>query len=347
MKSVNKTRVLAALALAFTLGVAVPVAGASAVAGDDAEVSTQSSDDEATNETAQASYVSSLADLYQRINDRTAFKEYREFRPIAGAIVVYDALSEKVENIQQAADQLGLKTTENYYEKLSDATKTAVGSKSIFDSLTQLKADALYTSNADFKSVVDSFETELAAAKTKLTGWLKANSSTEAATIDAMTPAQLMEAVAKAMGVDQIGSSSTDLEEFFDNIADLLKSNKYADFLVLYQIEEFLDQYTKTEGGKTVLDTAAMNAAEGGDKGWTLVYQMYGAVANIIDPTVLDGLASLSLPNTSVGTPDSGLVEMIENGSIDKGTVFIIIAGAVATIAGGSALAKLYLKRKF
>ncbi len=86
-------------------------------------------------------------------------------------------------------------------------------------------------------------------------------------------------------------------------------------------------------------------------------YNSIAAAAVAVNSGALEGLIPGTLPDTSVpdsenpgtkpGAPDTGIVGLFESGAIDAATMVMIIAAAVAALAGAGIVAKLYLKHKF
>lgn len=80
------------------------------------------------------------------------------------------------------------------------------------------------------------------------------------------------------------------------------------------------------------------------------IYGDTAQAALAIDDTVMDGLMAYELPKTSapeVETPNTGANDGLVEGSLDLVMVTLVASATLATLAGAGVLARLYLHRKF
>ena len=342
----TKKSVFAMLALAMMLGVAVPSAGAFASEGtlEVQNAGDGETTDEKTEGTAlEASYVLSFAELYNRVQTSESFKEYRDNKPLVDAYVVLVNASSNAKMVLEdvpgySAGGVHIKVGDDkdktfkseWNTKLSDTTKTAISNVKFYNAIATLKKDPLYSSDAKFKKFIDDEEISINAAKAVVVQKLSAAYPTEAATIQAM--------------------SLDDLMKKFDEYVK--GEENFAPWLVLSAADdELADEgfVTTTADGTKILNTTEMMKKYNEDK-IAEGYIAYATAAAQIDPEATKGLAPYKLPDTSVGTPeapDSGLISMLEEGSVDVGVMVTVILAAVATIAGAGFIAKLYIKHKF
>jgi len=337
MKSLkdHKTQILAAMALAFSLGMVVPNAVFASEGGENSEAGIAAqAEGTGTGTTGETMNLNdSVAELYKRIQERTAFADFRKMAP---AIANADAIN----NSGLLGDAKAWAESFTPYEnmgtawfRLSGATKEAITGKKVYQVLDVLKADPLYTNtyNGTYAAKVDTLaklDTEL---KTKQIALIKAAMPT-VTDVDTMTLPMLVGTVENSANYAVNGDLVTAMMFMNESITDgALSMSKLTS---MYQPAEL-----------------------------TIKYAEMANAAVKIDSTVTAGLTAYQMPETSkpggddkpaeekpgdkVNTPDTGIVGLFESGALDLGTITLIVSVAVAAVAGVGLIAKLYLKRKF
>lgn len=357
----NKVQVLAALALAFSLGLAMPSAvfASEENAGEPAPQSNTAEDSKAEGDdkpAAQSDGVEgankdgdgtgdkeevldlpeSVVELYSRIQKRETFKNYRAAEKLVG-----NTINVKKDSLRDATDYLkhvdisiasGGGETTWAWDVVSQTTKNAVKDKKVYEVLDVLKADAAYTSNAGYKSVVDN-----------ITALVQSETAEEVKQVKALFP-------------DLTNVDTMTLDKLVETAESLPNYEKFED---LYTASVFLFGFVEgdTTDEATTIDLAELKEAYKGEAGeikLLLNYNELAKAAVAIDDTVMSGLADWKLPTTSTGTdeekpkvPETGIIGLIESGAVDLGTVTLIVSAIVAGLAGAGLIAKLYLKHKF
>lgn len=347
----SRKSVFAMLALVMMLGVAMPSVGAFASDGTlealDAGGKTDDTNTETTTDAdstaLEASYVLSFAELFSRVQTGAGFKEYRDNAPLVDAYITFLNASATAKTVLEDIDKysagglhIAIKNDDDqtfqsdWNTKLSADTKTKINNVQFYNAIATLKQDPLYTTDAEFKKFIDGEEAAINAAKAVIVEKLSAVYPTEATTIQ--------------------GMSMNELLKKFD--AYMKTEEKFASWLALALYDDVLVNeglvVTASDGTK-MLNTVEITKKYEEDKIVT-AYAKYAAVAVQVDPEAAKGLAAYKLPQTGVETPeapDTGLVAMIEEGSIDMGLVVMVVLSAVVAIAGVGFVAKLYVKHKF
>lgn len=124
----------------------------------------------------------------------------------------------------------------------------------------------------------------------------------------------------------------------------------YDKYAALYDAMGFIRALAKEDGTVTVQDISKVEQSA-----QMTGYSKIATAANAIDNTVMKGLmGGYELPDTSAPTedkkpnvPDTGIVGLIEPGALDMATITLIVSVALASVAGIALIAKLYLKHKF
>lgn len=137
------------------------------------------------------------------------------------------------------------------------------------------------------------------------------------------------------------------------------KTSKFDQYRALYESMGFIRSAVENSTG-TVDDALLKNLLSTKYKEADLAnyYSAMATAAKAIDPAVMNNL--LAIPNTSAGTPEekptddnkvntpnTGIVGLFESGALDLGMITLIASVAVAGVAGVGVIAKLYLKKKF
>jgi len=338
MKSLKdyKVQILAAMALAFSLGMVVPSAVFASEGGENAEAGIEAQAEGTENEGTDSETLNlndSVAELYKRIQERDAFADFRKMAPV---IANTDAINNSglMGDAQAWAESfMPYENMGTAWYRLSGETKEAIAGKKIYQVLDVLKADPLYTAtyNGTYAAKVNDLaklDTELKAQQVTL---IKAAMPT-VTDVDTMTLPMLVGTVEHSENYTKNGDLVTAMMFMGESITDgALSMSKLTS---MYQPAEL-----------------------------TIKYAGMANAAAKIDPTVTTGLAAYQMPETSkpggddkpaeekpgdkVNTPDTGIVGLLEAGALDLGTLTLIASVAVAAVAGLGLIAKLYLKRKF
>lgn len=325
-----KKQILAVLALALALGMAVPGAVfASEGTADEAGIEAlaegsegaNGSEDGAGDKEETLSLVESIVELNTRIQTRTTFDTYR--KAADKLIANMQGLSEYTLNAKTAME----KTTSGVGEKtlwaaLSTETQNAIKEKTYYDALNYIKTQ----NGTDYTTVKSKVDSLLSVATGEIsTIRTEAPKVQTGLTLAAdLAPEKLIEAV----------------EEGIPN---------YEVYDKLYTALAFVREATPTSGTVTTENIKAKYPNEGDQM---KAYNQIALAALQIDGSVLEGLYTYKLPNTSAPdtkpeAPDTGIVGMIESGALDLGTITLIVSVALASVAGLGLIAKLYLKHKF
>lgn len=338
MKSLkdHRVQILAALALAFSLGMVVPNAVFASEGGENAgagiEAQAEGTGEEgATDETLNLN--DSVAELYKRIQERDTFADFRKMAPVI-------ANTDEINNSGLMGDAQAWAESFTPYEhmgtawsRLSGATKEAIAGKKVYQVLDVLKADPLYT--ATYKGTYAAKVDELVTLNATLTTQQKTLIKTAMPTVtdvDTMTLNMLVGTVESSANYTKNGDLVTAMMFMGESITDgVLSMSKLTS---MYQPAQL-----------------------------TLKYAEMANAAAKIDPTATTGLFAYQMPETSkpggddkptdekptdkVNTPDTGIVGLFEAGALDLGTLTLIASVVVAAVAGLGLIAKLYLKHKF
>lgn len=334
MKSLkeNKVQILAAIALAFSLGMVVPSAAFAATETEDG-IEAQAEGGENTTNKETLGLSASIAELYKRIQTnedyatKKGFATYRSYVPL-----IQNTEKIKQSDLLRDASVWASETKSSWVggtmapiaTQITSATKTALTGKMVYQVIDTLKEDAAYTGDYDgYKTVIDGLETAYT-------------------TLQAEEVKQVKAVMPSVSGVDTM--------DFAALVSMVENSTNFDMYVALYDSLAFLTP-TVNEG---VVNVEALNTLY--DQETQMKdYLVMANAAKAIDAAALDGLYSASLPNTSVGgdekpgvnTPDTGIVGLIESGALDLGTITLIVSVAVAGVAGLGLIAKLYLKHKF
>ena len=374
MKSskMNKTQILAALALAFSLGMAMPGA-------------VFASEEGAGEPVAQAQDVTqkvTAIDLNDAIKAAKADAEYAKYSALYQAVATSDQLNAVRSaigaivttganvgdmNAQELVDYVnnnipGYKTYVGMLEAIAKVqayvgegqtiTEAAISSKVPEEELQGLYATIDAFNNRVIGDVADNI--------VKLNTRITSNASFQAyrASTTLVAAVEAVEALPANAAESQINTAVSALRAALPaatpNLSltkeQLLETAKAtADFAknkAMYDALGFVR--TLTTGGQT-LTAAAIDGVYTTESEQMVAYSKMAAAAEAIDPTVMKGLMAYKLPDTSAGVdaPDTGIIGLIESGALDLGMITLIVSVAVAGLAGAGLIAKLYLKHKF
>lgn len=384
---INKTQILAALALAFSLGMAMPSA-------------VFASGEDAGEPAAQAQNVEqkvSAKDLYDAITAAKADAEYAKYNALYQAVAnlpedLTKSTTDQLNAVRTAIGNIvttGANVGDMTAQELVDYVKNNIPSYNTYVSMLEAVAKVQAYVNGDattdqpitealisskvpegeipgLYNTIDAFNNRVVGSVAdnivKLNTRIMNNSgfaeyrasTTLVAAVEAVEslPANAAESqVTAAVSALRAALPSTteDLATLTkEQLLEAAKATKdFAKNQAMYDALSFVR--TLTTGGAT-LTAEAIEGVYATEAEQMVAYSKMAAAAEAIDPTVMKGLMAYKLPDTSTGdmnTPDTGIIGLIESGALDLGMVTLIIAAAVATIAGASLVAKLYLKHKF
>lgn len=304
--------------------------------------------------TAESSPLLSAAELYTRIHTRDTFKQYRSEADFLDDIATLQELSASVNNIDAVAGHKITSGDASWYESLTNETKAALKSKyTIYNSFDTLKKDPLYTDNAAFKEAIDNLQTKFNIARTATIAFLNTAEFDNKAENDDKSSSGNLEDLDVGIffhdlddeeGSEEIVEPASPYDTM--SVADLIKTGETTKNYTVYRT------LADIEAGFTIkdnqVDVEALIAKYPKEDDFMPIYVKYGNTAKTIDVTVLDGLmATESLDISVPNAPEAGLFNPFENGSVDIGTITILIATTIAAVLGVSFIAKLYLKHKF
>lgn len=311
----HKVQILAALALAFSLGMMVPSATYAAEGSGDVETQ---ADGGSTSDKKTLGLAASIAALYNKVQNDESFAGYQKAIALINAVDAYAPYTESAETVLKKVDGT---TDKTLWASLSEATQKKLAGKTGVESIAILKDSDDYTT---LGTQIDALGTAITNAQTTLAGQVKALRPTVTG-VDDMTGAALINA---AKGLD-----------------------KYDEYAALYKATDFV-RAIATAG--TDLTEADVKAKLPNETMQMTGYNAMAVAAVAINPKATEGLYSYTLPETSVGgdkneveAPNTGIVGLIESGALDMGTITLIVSVAVASVAGLGLIAKLYLKHKF
>lgn len=330
---INKGQVLAVLALGLALGLAMPAAayaeevepteptvvnvdetdGAEGEPETQAEESTVGGGVNDGEEAVSQDVAENLTELVGRIKERESFADYRKVLPMVKNATTIEAAIVKVEDLP---DDNGFFT----WEGLSDEEKTAMQGKTLYEAVQYIKEQPIYTSNTNVKMMVDAILETVDTAKAALIEEVKVNFPDKAAEADEMSLAELVE-TAKSY-------------------------TSYADYAALAAAMTKIDGFDAGEDGLTEDEVKGLyNSSEAA---MMLAYNAIATAALKIDETVMDGLMSYELPETSAPeSPNTGSVDAYDVNALDMALITTLAAGSLATLGGAALVAKLYLCHKF
>lgn len=323
---IKKVEILAALALAFALGLAVPGRSFALTAEDDtvaqSEEANSEGDGEGDNQVV-SSVSQSIADLYNRImNDEDSEYKFDGYRKAADKLIpAMQLLAGYTGEAKPLLEQAEI------WDELDEETQEAIedGEMNLYDALDYIKDEAGedYTT---FQTEIDKLLGEADGAMTTIKAEVKSLTSSDLDLDSVEDPAELIEKVEASEGG-------------FPN---------YAAYVMLYNAMKLVSGAVPVSGVLTAENVEAKLT----DAEQTLAYNKIATAALAIDGSVLTGLSDAwKYPVTSApeepSTPNSGIVGLIESGAMDLGMVTLIASVAVASIAGAALIAKLYLKHKF
>lgn len=164
------------------------------------------------------------------------------------------------------------------------------------------------------------------------------------------TEAEVNAAVAalKAQLADVEGSATMTAEQL---VKAARETKGYANYKSLYDAMGFVNKELQkldlAEGDDVEAKLAAALAVTY-DKKQAALTEDYGRMATAavkIDDTVMVGLMPAELPTAGVGTPDTGIVGLIESGALDMGTVMLVVSLAAAGVIGLGVIVRLYTRK--
>lgn len=261
-----------------------------------------------------------LVELNGRIQERDTFAGYRKAAAMARNAVALDAMSAKVENIADVALTVD-------WEKVSEEEKNALVGKTLLEAVQYIKTLPVYESDANTKKQVDDILTKVGTATTNLR-------------------AEVKELLPATPNIDTL------------SMEELVKVAKtYPNFTKIAKLAMAMTKIDVLNAGLTAgaeLTAAQVEAAYGNsDAEMMKAYNAIAVAALEFDDTVMKGLMSYELPNTSVGTeekpstPNTGSLDATETGALDLALISTIAAGSLALAGGAALVAKLYLCHKF
>lgn len=374
----NKTQLLAALALAFSLGLATPTMAVFASEGE-AGIETRATDNTPA--------VTSEA-LYTLIQQAKTEANYAKYEAIYNARAVMaekpaEATEAQLNNLRQAIVSLNPQAQVGDLDgvALNEFVLNMDGYKAwsaMFDTMAGITAKVGATVTAQAiadKMTPDEIKTaynSLDAFVNRATGTLADNivklsdridSYTSFATYRLFVPVLNDAAALAALGADAtetertaaLTSLRTDLKKALPQATGIDTMDEAA-LVKLIQETEGMKEYTDLYNASAFLNDVKVSGKVSASAIETKLtataqannYSKLAAAAVAIDNTVMKGLMAYTLPDTSAPvTPDTGIVGLIESGALDLGTLTIIVSVVVAAIAGLGLIGKLYLKHKF
>lgn len=368
MKTKNKTQIVSVLALALALGLAVP-AGAfvnDAFAVDETQAGKTQAEERQVwtretqaRETQTVDSLASLAALYRRTQDSAELEDFREREGILSGLKIFETvlLQPADEMLQNSNLDEPAQGSKLWYNDLSEATKTAIAGQPLVVAISVLKQDSLYERNKEFAVAVDGLENLMNTA------------------VGLMIP-QLMEDFPDN---EAWKTGKVDLSELLQMANSTVEAH-YEAYMTMLDLEaEFTTK--STADGRMELDTALMER-DFTPSELSEMYAAYAAAVEDVAPDLLEGLPIYSndvdVPNvggtgesgnnnmqkpagngagvvgnlsaggdvSDVKVPATGIVGLLEDGSIDVGMACIMVTTVVAVLVGGGLVARLYLGRK-
>lgn len=379
---INKVQILAALALAFSLGMAMPAA-VFADGGEGAGEPAVQAENTATAPTP--------TDLYNAITAAKADPGYAKYSALATAMknLPQDgatATTAQLTAVRQAiaainpeaqvgdADAAALREyvdgMEDYkvYSNMLDAidkVQTAVGAGvTITAALINEKVPAkdipgYYNTIEAFNNrVTGSLADNIVKLYTRINDTSNAKFNAYRSGIPLVTAVETLEALGADASSAQVTAAMNAVKAQMTGVAGLDGLDKAQLIAKAKEVEGFTnnralyDALAFTRAMTSPLTAAAIESVYKTQAEQMTVYSKLAAAAKAVDSTVMKGLMAYELPTTSAPeekptTPDSGIVGLIESGALDLGTVMLIVSVAVAGLAGAALIAKLYLKHKF
>lgn len=347
----HKGQILAALALGLALGLAMPGAafatdgmpeeagepvalnieaaedGTDAPAGETDGGATELSEGGSTgagaNEGEEAisqDVAENLVELNNRIKTRESFADYRKAVAMVKNASVLEGMNMKIEDL--AAIDPDFK-----WDELSQADKEAFQGKTLLELVEAVKADPDYTDNAMIQELVAKIDEGIEDLASNLRTQLK-ELFPEMSGIDDMSMAQLVGAAKTYPGFEKyqkLAAAMTTLDDVSSKLAD----------------------------GVALTEAMVKTAYRDNEGEMMKGYNAIALAALAIDGTVMEGLMSYELPETSVPgndkptTPDTGTLDATDVSALDMTMLVTIAAGSLAMLGGVALVAKLYLCHKF
>lgn len=341
----HKTQLLAALALAFSLGMVMPSLTFASEGTDETEISAQAEGSIGggvnDGEVISQNVAENIVELLSRIATRESFAGYRKAEDYVYAA---GAVAEYTENAKEfLGKQVSGFNDKNYWANLSEETREAVKDKTVYDALVAIK-DANGADYTTLKTRTDLLLTDaadnMALLKREMTS-LMPTVSTSGLT----TPTALLAEAAKLPSYEKYVNLFSALT--------FVRATATSNQLTCAGPQE------QSADGNSLMGYCAeiaerLETALDKDIDNTDLFKDYNELAKAavaIDETVMEGLMDWKLPDTSAGTdvnaPNTGIIGLIESGALDLGMVTLIVSVALASVAGLGLIAKLYLKHKF
>ena len=255
-----------------------------------------------------------LVELNKRIQTRESFADYRKAVAMVKNATIVDAMTQKLED-------LGTVASDFKWDDLTDEEKEAFQDKSLLEIVEMVKEDESYADNEMMQMLVTSVEEMMTELLANLRAEIK-ELLPETEGVDDMTTAQL------------VGTAKT-----YPNFA------KYQKLAVAMTTLD--DMSSKLATGVELTDVMVAVAYQNNEGEMMKSYNAIALAALEIDDTVMKGLMSYELPETSVSTPDTGAIDATDASALDLALVTLIVAGSLATLGGAALVAKLYLCHKF
>lgn len=264
-----------------------------------------------------------IVELNKRIQTRDTFAGYRKAAVLGRDAAMLDAMNTKYDDL--AAMDGGFN-----WDDFSEEEQEAMKGKSLLEIVAYIKTLPEYTEAADTdltKIMIDAIEENVA----KMTAELKAQ-------VKALLPT--------VTGVDEM--NLTDLIAAAKTLPNYAKISKLA--LAMTTVDGASAKLaTGTELTAAVVKAAYNNSESEMMKG----YNAMAVAALEFDDSVMNGLMSYELPETSVGTeqkpqtPNTGALDATDASALDLALVTTLAAGGLALLGGAALVAKLYLCHKF
>lgn len=383
----HKTQILAALALAFCLGMVVPNAVFASEGGEDGiELYAEGTTKLATS-----------ADLYaaiQKAKTEANFAKYQTLynaqqalaKDLAAAtetqVVAARNAVLAIDNAAQVADMTATELN-TYINSMKDYSLWA-GMFGAINTVVEKTGSSSYTADLisqkmsqndiqDCYKAVNAFNNRVTGSLADNIMKLYNRINSEQSMSDYRTMAPVLAALET---LEDVNAPETDVNAALTTVRNALKIllpevggidtmdaktlaqtaegvTDYFKYLALYDSMAFLREIT--DGGTNL--TAAAISGKYSIAAQQENYDAMATAAAAIDPEITAGLWAYELPNTSAGgeddkksdvdAPNTGIVGLFESGALDMGTLTLIVSVAVAGIAGIGLIAKLYLKHKF
>lgn len=385
MKSIREHRVqiLAAIALAFSLGMVVPNMAFASEENADAGIETHAT---VTNASSKQ-----LADLVAAIKNEPGYSKYEDL--YEAQIALAENLENTPEAVLKAAQDAVIAITPN--AQIGDLDAAALNDhilknvqgysdwSAMFTTMAQLErevganlsqsaiSDKLSTQKiTNYYNLLNQFMNRVQGNLSDNVAKLFVRVSTRDSFKGFRDSAKLVEATEKVATLKE-DATEAEVKTAVDALRALLSgtegvanmnatelveaaraTNKYAEYKGLYDAMGFINAELKKlnlgEGDDVEAKLAAGLAVTYADKQKELMddYAGMAQAALKIDDSVMTGLMAYELPQTSApDTPDTGIVGLIESGVLDLGTLTLIASLVVAGVLGISVIARLYTRK--